>query len=263
MNTKIERRVEAELLIREIIHTRNVDLGYQPIFRIENEQLVGFEALLRSKSKTGFSPTELISVAEESNLIIPLGAIILETACDFCCECLDAGFDLAVSVNVSSPQLSAHDFTDVVKHTLEKTGLPAQNLIIEITETILMSNFEKSAKTLSSLCSMGIRISIDDFGKGYSSFNYLQLLPINRVKLDMSFVQALGEDKKANAIVKGIIEMADALGMETCAEGVETKQQLQKLSEYGCERIQGYYKYPALNATEFFRIFDHENIVRF
>lgn len=265
MNTKVERRVEAELMVREIISSKKVELHYQPIFCVDSERIAGFEALLRAnKTKgDGFTPMELIKVAEESNLIVPLGTIILEKACTFACECLEAGFDLSVSVNVSSPQLSSPNFKQIVEDTLERTGLPAQNLIIEITETILMSNFEQSALTLQQLRLLGIRISIDDFGKGYSSFNYLQALPISKIKIDMSFVQLLGADKKSNAIVKGIVEMADALGMETCAEGVETKQQLMKLKEFGCERAQGYYKYPALSPREFSDMLDHENVVRF
>lgn len=264
MNTKIERRVEAELMVREIINTKKVEMFYQPIFCVKDESIVGFEALLRANKPKGdtFSPMELIRVAEESNLIVPLGSIILEKACSFACECLDIGVDLSVSVNVSSPQLTAPNFKQIVEGILDKTGLPAQNLILEITETILMSNFEQSAITLQQLRLLGIRISIDDFGKGYSSFNYLQALPISKIKIDMSFVQALG-DKKANAIVKGIIEMADALGMEACAEGVETKQQLIKLKEFGCERAQGHYKYPALNALQFFEMLNHENVIRF
>lgn len=263
MNTKVQKRVEIELMIREIINSGKIEINYQPIFNVNKEEITGFEALLRaSKSNINFSPTELIKIAEESNLIIPLGTIILEKACQFGCECLDAGFDLSVSVNLSSPQLTADNFEQIVANTLKKTGLPAQNLILEITETILMLNFEKSAATLNRLRELGVKISIDDFGKGYSSFNYLQSLPISKLKIDMSFVQLLGLDKKTNVIVKGIIEMADALGMDTCAEGVETKLQLIKLKEFGCGQAQGHYKYPALSSRQFFEMLDHEVVIK-
>lgn len=260
MNTKIERRVEAELTIREIISTGKVVMAYQPIFSVNTEHIVGFEALFRSnKIESGsFSPIELITVAEESNLIVPLGTIILEEACAFGKECFDYELDLSVSVNVSSSQLTSSEFKQIVENTLVKTGLPAQNLILEITETSLISNFEKNAATLQQLHELGIRISINDFGKDYLSSNYLQTLPISKIKIDMSFVQALGTDKKSNAIVKGIVEMANALGIEPCAEGVETKQQLAKLKEFGCERAQGHHKYPALTGGEFFEMLHHE-----
>lgn len=263
MNTKIELRVEAELLVRNMIETGNVELHFQPIFDVVSEQIVACEALLRgSKSGKTFHPTELIAVAEESNLIVPLGTAILKKATEFGCACLDAGFDVVVGVNVSSPQLVDPNFTRIITNTLAETGFPATNLVLEITETILISNFTTSAQTLSELQEMGIKISMDDFGKGYSSFDYLRVLPIKKIKIDMAFVQALGEDPKAAAIVRGIIEMADALGMDTCAEGVETKLQLLKLRELGCERAQGYYKSPALTPRQFLELLTHEKTVK-
>ena len=142
-------------------------------------------------------------------------------------------------------------FVHQIEKALHDSDITPDHLVLEITETMLMQNFEHSAKVLDQLRDLGIRISIDDFGKGYSSFSYLQQLPIDKIKIDMSFVQAINKDNKANEIVKGIILMADALDMHTCAEGVETEVQYNKLKEFGCEQVQGYFKYKALSEAAF------------
>lgn len=264
MNTTIEKRVEAEHMIRDIIHTGNVNLYFQPIIELETNKVIGMEALLRNSidAKRLFSPAELIEVAEETNLIVPLGTIILRTACVFARSCINAGADLILSVNVSAPQLTDINFPDIVADALHKAKLPAKNLILEITETMLMSNFEQSTKMLEQLRELGVVISIDDFGKGYSSLNYLQKLPIGKLKIDMSFVQSLGKNKKTDEIVKGIILMAEALQMLTCAEGVETQLQNDLLKEFGCTHVQGYFRYKALDPKEFIEMLKTENVAR-
>lgn len=255
MNTKVERRVEAELVVREIIEHENIILFYQPIIDIETQQIVGAEALMRGKKLTEkfYDPMELIIVAEATNLIIPLGMIILKSACNFARRCIDIAGDCGafISVNVSSFQLKDPDFVDRVEAILEETQLLPSHLVLEITETMLMENFEAASRALNELRRIGVRISIDDFGKGYSSFSYLHRLPIDKVKIDMSFIQSIGLDTKSNEIVKAIILMSDVLGMHTCAEGVETELQFNKLKEFGCEEAQGYFKYKALAEDEF------------
>jgi predicted signal transduction protein with EAL and GGDEF domain len=256
MNTKVERRVEAELAVRDMITKNNLVVYYQPIIETDTGEIVGAEALLRGKMATDkfFNPLELITAAEDTNLIIPLGALILKTACRFARRCIDMfgdDCDMAVSVNVSAHQLTDPGFSCLVERTLHECDLTPDHLVLEITETMLMQNFNESERTLAKLRNIGIRISIDDFGKGYSSFSYLQRLPIDKIKIDISFVQSLGIDNKANEIVKGIILMADALGMHTCAEGVETELQYKKLLEYGCEQVQGYYNHRALSEQDF------------
>lgn len=265
MNTKVERRVEAELAVREIIHSKTTTVYYQPILDTTNCRIIGAEALLRGKKATDkfFNPMELIAAAEDTNLIIPLGEIILRSACRFARKCIDVvGEDCEafVSVNVSAVQLTDPTFARQVESALHDSDLTPDHLVLEITETMLMQNFEDSEKTLNKLRNLGIRISIDDFGKGYSSFSYLQKLPIDKIKIDSSFIQSLGLDNKANEIVKGIILMAEALGMHTCAEGVETDVQFNKLREYGCEQVQGYYKYKALSEQDFVDVLNKKKV---
>lgn len=256
MNTKMDRRIEAELVVRDILATGQVSVFYQPIVSTETGCIVGAEALLRGKKSQElfFDPMELIVAAEDTNLIFPLGTMILKNACAFAKQCIDQigeNTETYVSVNVSAFQLINVNFAGIVEQTLKESNLSPKHLVLEITETMLMQDFENSAKMLSKLRDLGIRISIDDFGKGYSSFSYLQKLPIDKIKIDMSFIQSLGQDTKSNEIVKAIILMADTLGMHTCAEGVETETQYNKLVEYGCEQVQGYYKHKALSPADF------------
>lgn len=265
MSSKVERRVEAELAVREMITKNNIAIFYQPIIETDTGEIVGAEALLRGKKSTDkfFNPMELIIAAEDTNLIIPLGALILRNACRFARQCIDLVGDNNspfVSVNVSAHQLSDSNFSNLVEQTLHECDLTPDYLVLEITETMLMHNFEQSEKMLSKLRDIGVRISIDDFGKGYSSFSYLQKLPIDKIKIDISFIQYVGQDTKANEIVKAIILMADALGMHTCAEGVETELQWRKLLEFGCEQVQGYYKHKALSEQDFVDVLTNKQL---
>lgn len=254
MGHRLERRAEMEHAVRDILDNEDVLLFYQPIVCSKTEKIVGVEALLRGKRQSDmfFDPNDLIEIAEDTNLIIPLGTLILTTACKFARKCIDTIGDSCasafVSVNVSVTQLVDPNFVDLVKQILEDTSLRPSNLVIEVTESMLMVDYTHCAATLRDLKKLGVSISIDDFGKGYSSFSYLQNLPIDKIKIDTSFVRGIGNDNKANEVIKGIILMADALGMLTCAEGVETHLQFEKLKEYGCKHVQGYYKYRPLAA---------------
>lgn len=256
MNTKVERRVEIEQVIRDMITKNNIVICYQPIIETDTGNVVGAEALLRGTKTSDkfFNPVEIITAAEDANLIIPLGELILRNACRFARHCIDlVGDDYGcfVSVNISAHQLADSNFALLVEKTLHDCDLTPDYLVLEITETMLMQNFIESEKMLEKLRNIGVRISIDDFGKGYSSFSYLQKLPIDKIKIDISFIRSLGMDNKANEIVKGIVLMANALGMHTCAEGVETELQWRKLLEFGCEQVQGYYKHKALSEQGF------------
>ncbi len=259
MNTKVERRVEIEQTVRDMIAKNNIVVYYQPIIETDTGDIIGAEALLRGTKASDkfFNPLEIITAAEDTNLIIPLGELILRNACRFARRCIDlVGEDYGcfVSVNVSAHQLADPDFAVLVERTLHECDLTPDYLVLEITETTLMQNFDESEKMLEKLRDIGVRISIDDFGKGYSSFSYLQKLPIDKIKIDISFIRSLGMDNKANEIVKGIVLMANALGMHTCAEGVETELQWRKLLEFGCEQIQGYYKHKALSDQDFVEV---------
>ncbi len=252
MSTKIERFAETEFVIRNLINEENVALFYQPIICTRTENIIGVEALLRG-SKTAekfYDPADIIEVAENTNLIIPLGTTILEHSCKFARQYVDTvgdQYEPFVSVNVSLAQLLDPDFVDLVCTTLKNHSLQPSNLVVELTESMLMQDYDVSSSTIRKLRKLGVRISIDDFGKGYSSFSYLQNLPIDKIKIDMSFIQSMGNDNKANEVVKGIILMADTLGMTTCAEGVETQFQFEKLKAFGCNQIQGFYKHKPLS----------------
>lgn len=253
MNTKIERKVEAEQAICQMLEHQQVKMFFQPIISSIDQKIVGAEALLRGTTTDGkyINPMELIEAAEDANLIIPLSDIILKKSLEFVLECRKHGYVFPVSVNVSARQLLNVMFPEQVLDTLDLAELPASSLILEITETTLISDFGNSARMLNHLSHQGIQISIDDFGKGYSSFNYLQQLPINKIKIDMAFIHSIATDSKAAEIVKAIVLMTEALGMTSCAEGVETLEQFKKLQEFGCDQIQGYYKSPALSPEEF------------
>ena len=257
MNTKVERRVELETIIRNIVATEQVTLVFQPIVEVASRKIVGAETLLRGKDalQKPINPQELIEIAEQSNLIIDIGNLIIRRAFEFAQTYLGAAMhdrEIHIAVNISAQQLKDRHFVSDVKDMLEQTQLNPTRVVFEITETALVKNFAESAKALEDLKELGINISIDDFGKGYSSFNYLQQLPFDKLKIDSSFVEPIGSNHpKANEVIRGIIMMADGLDMNVCAEGVETEEQLAKLREYGCEHAQGYYFYKPLSPDDF------------
>jgi diguanylate cyclase (GGDEF)-like protein len=257
MNTKVERRVELENIVRNIVATKTVTLVFQPIVDVRTGKIVGAETLLRGKDvqQRPVNPQELIEIAEQSNLIFAIGTLIIRRAFEFAQTYLGPQLhdrEIYIAINISAQQLKDIHFVSDVKDMLEQTQLDPTHVVFEITETSLVKNFEESARALQELRDIGILISIDDFGKGYSSFNYLHQLPLDKLKIDSAFIDPIGpNDPKANAVVKGMIMMASGLDMIVCAEGVETEQQLEKIREYGCDQAQGYYFYKPLLPDDF------------
>ena len=206
--------------------------------------MVAFEALIRWQSpEYGFvPPAQFIPVAEESNLIVEIGEWVLHTACLFGKRLHDAGLTgVHLSVNVSVKEWLQEDFTDKVASTLEKTAFPKDCLTLEIVETMLIENFKDVTGIIYDLKKLGVSISLDDFGTGYSSLTYLSELPVNTIKIDKSFVDALLEKSNYAAIVGTVIQLAHEMGFDVVAEGVETREQMLFLQELKCDRMQGYF----------------------
>ncbi len=228
-------------LLRAIAENRLM-LQYQPVVRLDDGQLVGFEALIRWDEPTHgrIGPDRFIPVAEECGLIDYIGSWVLRTACTQALTWIHHGFaELRLAVNVSARQMNAGDFDTVVQEILAVTGFPATQLELEITESTLQS-VDHSRELLGRLKALGVLISIDDFGTGFSSLSLLKHLPIDRIKIDRSFVQDLPDDASDAAVTEAIIAMADSLGLALIAEGVETPTQQQFLRAHGCAEAQGF-----------------------
>ncbi|MBD5772489.1 putative bifunctional diguanylate cyclase/phosphodiesterase [Marinomonas colpomeniae] len=225
--------------MRKSISDNEFVLHYQPQLDLITGKLIGFEALVRwQHPKRGLiTPIHFISIAEESGLIIPLGIWVLEQACF---EAKKWPSDLYVAVNVSYIQIERTDFLAEVKSVLHNTQLPPHRLEIEITESVLMTDQTPAFQFLMGLKEMGVKIALDDFGTGFSSLSYLQNLPLDKIKIDQSFINLSDTDDKTCAIIRSITQLADALELETIAEGIEREGQYKLLSDLGVKSGQGY-----------------------
>lgn len=247
MRNQVEREEVIELeLVRSYKNIKDdiIHLEYQPKINAKTNQIVGFEALARMNSKKlGFvSPAEFIDIAEKKQLILPLGTMILEKACIFTRKLVSQGYrDIRVAVNVSGIQLLMDDFIDTVSDIIARTGIETKNLELEITETILLENYAMINDVLQSLRNMGIEVSMDDFGTGFSSLASIGELNIDIVKIDRHFIMKIITGNERNLITNDIISMAHKLGLQVIAEGVETGIQREYLMKNGCEIMQGYY----------------------
>lgn len=244
MEDEINRRNDLIDILSNAIENRDVYLLYQPQADISTGEIIGYEALMRLNSPlVGFvSPDEFIPVAEECGLIDQLGEWALIEACSFNQRLIDAGYKpLRVSVNVSTAQL--HDGTrllSIIESLPEKTSMPLKYLEIELTESVLMKNFDHNLALINRMKELGIHIALDDFGTGYSSFSYLTQIPINTLKIDKSFIADICENETDTYIAGTIINLAHQLGITVIAEGVETIEQLRILQGQMCDILQGY-----------------------
>ncbi|MGN3973363.1 EAL domain-containing protein [Tsuneonella sp. SYSU-LHT278] len=235
---RLRRQIEEDL--RDAIQTDQLELHYQPIVRTSDHHVTCLEALVRwnHPERGWISPAEFVPVAEETNLINPLGEWVLRRACK---EATAWPESLRVAVNVSAIQFSGTDVPKVVKAALDKTGLNPSRLELEITESVFLGDPQGTGAMLKALKKMGVRLALDDFGTGYSSLGYLSSAPLDKIKIDRSFVSGLNEDENNNAaIITAIVSLADALKMETVAEGVEAMDELATITELGASHIQGY-----------------------
>jgi EAL domain-containing protein (putative c-di-GMP-specific phosphodiesterase class I)/CheY-like chemotaxis protein len=245
MRIRAVERLEIETALRRGLDRGELEVHYQPVVRLAESTMVGVEALVRwNHPQRGLIlPAEFIPVAEETGLILPLGTFVLEQACGRVAAWNRDNPDrppLGVAVNLSARQMSAERLTELVAATLRTSGLDPGLLSLEITESVLMEDVAASRGVLASLQELGVRLGIDDFGTGYSSLLYLRRFPVDFLKVDRSFVSGVGENSEDGAIVAGVLGLANALGVEAVAEGVEQREQADKLMALGCELAQGY-----------------------
>lgn len=233
------QRRQTELDLRAAIKEGGFELHFQPLYSLTERRLTGFEALIRWNHPTRgrVSPAEFIPLAEETGLIVPIGEWVLREACH---QASSWPTDVSVAVNVSPKQFAATGIASTVMSALSASGLSPNRLELEITESIFIADVDATLATLHSLRSLGLRIALDDFGTGYSSLSYLRSFPFDKVKIDKSFVEDLGTSSDGHAMIRAITTLANALGMETLAEGVEDIAQFEVLEREGCQNIQGY-----------------------
>ncbi|QLC72184.1 EAL domain-containing protein [Pseudomonas sp. LPB0260] len=244
LNQRVNERVTLRNELQKAIEAEAFQLYYQPQIDGRSGRVVGYEALLRwQHSELGFiSPAEFVPVAEDTGQIIPLSEWVLHTACREARALLDKGWSGRVmAVNISPIQFQRSGFVDTVRAVLEETGLPPELLELELTESVLLDNAERAIFVLHALKDLGVSLAIDDFGTGFSSLNYLKRLPIDKIKIDRSFVQEVISDSTDAAISLGIISMAHHLKLKVVAEGVETEPQYAFLKKNHCNEFQGFY----------------------
>ena len=260
MDARLQRRKAIERELRLALTRDQLELYYQPKISLLNDELAGVEALVRWRhpERGLVLPGEFIGIAEETGLILQLGEWVLRTATRQAARWRD----IQVSVNLSPAQFRQPDLVDVVASALRESGLAPHRLELEITESVLIQQPDAAAKLLDDLKTLGVRVAMDDFGTGYSSLSYLQRFHFDKIKVDRSFIGAIGIEPSAAAIVRAVINLASSLGMLTCAEGVETDEQLAALRDEGCSEVQGYLFGKPMPAREFEVIYGAQRHVR-
>lgn len=260
MNEDLYEKLFIQNALRNALKNNEFKLYYQPQIDIKTGKIYGFEALIRwlSPEYGSISPVKFIPIAEEMGIIINIGQWILKNACEFAKKINETDeHKLIVSVNISVLQLIQNDFVDTVKQALTKTELRPDLLGIEITESTLIDSFKPSCEKLLTLKNLGIDISLDDFGTGYSSLNYLRQLPINKLKIDKSFIDDLSSADIGNDLIENIIIIAHKLNLDVVAEGVEVSSQLDILEQFQCDTIQGYLISKPLSEDETVKFIDN------
>lgn len=245
--------IQMETWLRYAIEREEFEVAYQPKLNLNTGRIRGAEALIRWQHPDhGYiSPARFVPLAEDTGLIIPIGDWVLRKVCAQAAQWISHGPQpISVAVNLSSVQLNQTNLCRLVETVLQQTQLPPEYLELEVTETALMQDIESALGILHRLKDLGVRLAIDDFGTGYASLGYLRQLPIDILKIDTCFIHGILFDAKNQAIVKRIIAMAHDLGLMVVAEGVETKQEMLLLQEYGCDLLQGYWIGVPMNATE-------------
>jgi EAL domain-containing protein (putative c-di-GMP-specific phosphodiesterase class I) len=231
------RQIEVDL--REAIEHNELELYYQPIVSLADSKITGFEALLRWDHRTkGFvAPSDFVPVAEDTGMMPTLGEWALVEACS---KIAKLPGNMTLAVNLSPVQFSAPDLVDIVQRALIMSGLPANRLELEITERLLLENNDHTIAILRRLRLLGVRIALDDFGTGYSALSYLRKFPLDKIKIDRSFVTDIVTRSDQVVIIQAVLSIARALGMSVTAEGVETAIQKDFLKALGCDNAQGY-----------------------
>jgi diguanylate cyclase (GGDEF)-like protein len=239
LDERARARRQLELDLRTAIRDGGFHLHFQPLYSLTEDCLKAFEALVRWPHPTlgMIAPNDFIPLAEETGLIMQIGEWVMREACR---QAQGWPEPLSVAVNLSSKQFLSPALPAMVVQALAASGLPPQRLELEITESAFIDNVDKTLETLHALQALGVRITLDDFGTGYTSLSHLRLFPFNKLKIDQTFVRDLAPHGNAHAVIRAIVTLADALGIETLAEGVEEPAQLAVLRQEGCQQIQGY-----------------------
>jgi diguanylate cyclase (GGDEF)-like protein/PAS domain S-box-containing protein len=258
-------KLDMEVRLRKGLDEDQLELHFQPIVTTGDGEVVGVESLVRWKSPQGgyLPPGQFVPLAEETGLIVPMGRWVLEQACrsvrQWTLDKPERG-PLTVSVNLSALQFTQHRLPEDVADILRVTGLPASQLVLEITETVLMSDTTATQATLDALHDLGVRVAIDDFGTGYSALSYLKKFRLDLVKLDRSFIDELVTDPVDAEIASAVIRLSSALGIRTVAEGVESQAQRELLLRMGCPYIQGYLMARPMPAQQFLEFWDSHRL---
>lgn len=256
MNTDMQRRLKLLSDMRNDIQQRRFFLHYQPQIDFKTGKIVGAEALMRWKTANGeyVSPATFIPIAEESGLILKLGRYALEESCRQLAEWQKQGFELKMAVNISALQLSQLEFLKEVSEITRQHDLSASSLDLELTESLLLKETEKTMLMVKAVKQLGVQLSIDDFGTGYSSLSYLKRLNADHLKIDRSFIKDIPYDQDSISITRAIIHMAHDLGLKIVAEGVENKKQYELLEQMGCDFSQGYYYSRPVDPDTFYKL---------
>lgn len=240
MDAQMQARRQLELDMRQALARREFQLHYQPQLNLENNKLVGCEALIRwhHPRRGQISPLDFIPLAEELGLIVPIGEWVIRQACR---DAASWPLPLSVAVNVSPAQFKSDRLVETIMSALAYSNLPPSRLEVEITEGVLLQENERTLQTLYRLRELGVRVSMDDFGTGYSSLSYLRSFPFDKIKIDRSFIKDMTEKPDGDAIIRAISGLGKSLGMTTVAEGVETPEQMARIRAEGCTDVQGYF----------------------
>lgn len=243
LGEKLSNEIALIEQLRLAIEQKDLELYFQPQINIQTGQIIGLETLIRWPTEDGFiSPAEFIPLAEKSGLIIPLGEWITLHACKQAKQLIDLGYkDIVVAINISPQQFQHPNFLDMITGALAFTQVPAKNIELEITEGVSMYNEADTIALLNEIKAAGLMLSIDDFGTGYSSLSYLKQFPVDKLKIDQSFIFNINQNEADKAIVNTIVDLGKNLGLTLIAEGVEEQSHLDILKEMGCHEIQGYY----------------------
>ena len=244
LNEQVRLRRQLEDELSTAISSNQLVVHFQPQVDINTGAVLGVEALVRwQHPERGLIPPVLfVPIAEASGLIMPMTEWVMHAACAGLKRCIDIGIDIErVSVNLSANLLHNDDLIGMISRILKETGLPAKRLEVEITESMVMDDIEKSSKTLNSLYLLGVSLALDDFGTGYSSLTYLRQFPLSTLKIDRSFITEMSANSEDIAIVRAVIALAHSLNLRVIAEGVEEEKQLQILQQENCDQVQGYY----------------------
>jgi diguanylate cyclase (GGDEF)-like protein len=254
MGTRSSERLQIEADLRKGLERDELEVHYQPFYSLDALQIVGAEALVRWRHPTNglMSPIRFIPMAEETGLILPIGRYVIEQACQQVRLIRDTlGVDLPISVNLSPRQFQESGLLSQVAAALDATGLPSESLIFEITESMVMEDLSGAREIMKKLNRLGVRLAIDDFGTGHSSLAYLKQFPVHEVKVDRAFVRGIADSRVDSAIVRAVIDLANAIGIDAVAEGVETTEQLDGLKILGCHVAQGFFFSRPLQADQF------------